>query len=71
EHPRTKLHFHYTPIFYQLLQSLRQMPLPPYIKQHLHHRQPYQTLYSKHLPSPPPPTPPLHFTNHLLHPLKQ
>ncbi|WP_420359605.1 S-adenosylmethionine:tRNA ribosyltransferase-isomerase, partial [Bacillus altitudinis] len=40
------------------------------MKHHLHHPHPYQTLYSKHLPSPPPPTPPLHFTNQLLHPLK-
>ncbi|MBP5159687.1 MAG: tRNA preQ1(34) S-adenosylmethionine ribosyltransferase-isomerase QueA [Lachnospiraceae bacterium] len=53
-------------IFEEILDSLGQMPLPPYITQKLEDRDRYQTVYAKHSGSAAAPTAGLHFTNELL-----
>ncbi|OLS01667.1 tRNA preQ1(34) S-adenosylmethionine ribosyltransferase-isomerase QueA [Tissierella creatinophila] len=58
--------FHYDGIFEEVLDSLGEMPLPPYIKEKLSDKERYQTVYSKHLGSAAAPTAGLHFTNELL-----
>jgi S-adenosylmethionine:tRNA ribosyltransferase-isomerase len=62
--------FIYTGIFYEILDKLGQMPLPPYITEKLEDRERYQTVYSKVLGSAAAPTAGLHFTNELLEKLK-
>lgn len=58
--------FKYNGIFYNLLDEIGQMPLPPYIKEKLEDRERYQTIYSKELGSAAAPTAGLHFTDELL-----
>lgn len=60
------LHFHYDGIFLEILDQLGKMPLPPYIKEELHDRERYQTVYSRELGSAAAPTAGLHFTPELL-----
>lgn len=60
------LRFTYKGIFNEILDSLGQMPLPPYIKEKLDDRERYQTVYSKHEGSAAAPTAGLHFTRDLL-----
>lgn len=61
------LHFNYEGAnFYELLDELGQMPLPPYIKEELKDRERYQTVYSRELGSAAAPTAGLHFTPELL-----
>lgn len=60
------LRFSYQGIFNEILDSLGQMPLPPYIKEKLDDRERYQTVYSKHEGSAAAPTAGLHFTQELL-----
>lgn len=58
--------FHYQGIFYEILDQLGEMPLPPYIHEKLQDRDRYQTVYSKELGSAAAPTAGLHFTPELL-----
>ncbi|MBW8348231.1 tRNA preQ1(34) S-adenosylmethionine ribosyltransferase-isomerase QueA [Bacillus sp. IITD106] len=60
------LEFHYEGIFYEILESLGKMPLPPYIKEQLEDQDRYQTVYAKERGSAAAPTAGLHFTKELL-----
>lgn len=55
---------------YNALDKIGQMPLPPYIKEHLEDKERYQTVYSKPLGSAAAPTAGLHFTEELLEKIK-
>ncbi|MEG2253342.1 MAG: S-adenosylmethionine:tRNA ribosyltransferase-isomerase, partial [Clostridia bacterium] len=61
-----KVRFHYQGVFEELLDKLGQMPLPPYIHQHLQDQTRYQTVYAKEEGSAAAPTAGLHFTPALL-----
>ena len=50
----------------EVLESLGEMPLPPYIKEKLDDPEMYQTVYSKEVGSAAAPTAGLHFTEELL-----
>lgn len=58
--------FRYEGIFYEVLEALGEMPLPPYIKEQLEDRDRYQTVYAKDMGSAAAPTAGLHFTEELL-----
>jgi len=58
--------FEYEGIFFEVLERLGKMPLPPYIKEELHSQERYQTVYSREVGSAAAPTAGLHFTNELL-----
>lgn len=58
--------FDYEGIFLEILESLGEMPLPPYIKEKLENPEMYQTVYSKEVGSAAAPTAGLHFTEELL-----
>ncbi|NFT06073.1 MULTISPECIES: tRNA preQ1(34) S-adenosylmethionine ribosyltransferase-isomerase QueA [unclassified Clostridium] len=62
--------FYYEGIFEEVLDSLGEMPLPPYIHERLEDRERYQTVYSKENGSAAAPTAGLHFTQELLHKIK-
>lgn len=58
--------FSYDGLFENILDKLGEMPLPPYITEHLDDRERYQTVYSRHEGSAAAPTAGLHFTPELL-----
>lgn len=58
--------FTYEGIFYEILDKLGTMPLPPYIKTKLEDQSMYQTVYAKNIGSAAAPTAGLHFTKELL-----
>ena len=58
--------FTYQGVFYEILDQLGEMPLPPYITEKLENPERYQTVYNKHKGSAAAPTAGLHFTNELL-----
>lgn len=58
--------FSYEGIFLEVLESLGEMPLPPYIHEKLEDRDRYQTVYAKENGSAAAPTAGLHFTEELL-----
>jgi S-adenosylmethionine:tRNA ribosyltransferase-isomerase len=58
--------FEYKGIFYEILDKLGSMPLPPYIKEKLKDKERYQTVYAKNIGSSAAPTAGLHFTKELL-----
>lgn len=58
--------FIYDGIFYEILDKLGSMPLPPYIKEKLTDKDRYQTVYAKNIGSSAAPTAGLHFTKELL-----
>lgn len=58
--------FIYDGIFYEILDKLGTMPLPPYIKTKLEDQSMYQTVYAKNIGSAAAPTAGLHFTKELL-----
>lgn len=58
--------FEYDGNFFNILDQIGQMPLPPYITEKLENGERYQTVYSKTLGSAAAPTAGLHFTNELL-----
>lgn len=62
--------FFYDGIFEEVLDSLGEMPLPPYIHERLEDRERYQTVYSKENGSAAAPTAGLHFTKELLQEIK-
>lgn len=56
--------------FYETLDKIGQMPLPPYIHEKLKDKERYQTVYSRELGSAAAPTAGLHFTKELLQKVK-
>ena len=60
------MNFEYDGIFYEILDKLGNMPLPPYIKEKLEDKNRYQTVYAKNIGSSAAPTAGLHFTKELL-----
>ena len=71
EHGGRVFRFQYEGIFYEVLDELGEMPLPPYIKEQLDERDRYQTVYAKEKGSAAAPTAGLHFTEELLEQIKQ
>ncbi len=65
------IEFEYDGIFEEVLDSLGEMPLPPYIHERLEDRERYQTVYSKEKGSAAAPTAGLHFTEELLKEIKE
>ena len=57
--------------FFECLDEVGQMPLPPYIKEKLEDKERYQTVYSKELGSAAAPTAGLHFTPEMLSELEK
>jgi len=70
EHGGRILDFEYNGIFYEVLEELGEMPLPPYIKEQLPEKDRYQTVYAKEEGSAAAPTAGLHFTEELLEEIK-
>lgn len=66
DHGGRIVEFSYDGIFLEVLESLGEMPLPPYIHEKLEDRDRYQTVYAKENGSAAAPTAGLHFTNELL-----
>ena len=64
------IEFEYDGIFEEVLDSLGEMPLPPYIHERLEDSERYQTVYSKEKGSAAAPTAGLHFTEELLEQIK-
>lgn len=62
--------FYYNGIWEEILESLGEMPLPPYIKEKLKNKDRYQTVYAKEEGSVAAPTAGLHFTDDLLDKIK-
>lgn len=60
------IEFHYDGIFMEILESLGETPLPPYIKEKLDDPDRYQTVYAKENGSAAAPTAGLHWTKDLL-----
>ncbi len=57
--------------FYEVLDEIGQMPLPPYITHKLEDKERYQTVYSKEIGSSAAPTAGLHFTKEMLEGIKK
>lgn len=60
------IRFCYDGIFYEILEQLGSMPLPPYIHEQLEEKERYQTVYAKERGSAAAPTAGLHFTREYL-----
>lgn len=60
------IEFSYEGVFLEVLESLGEMPLPPYIKERLEDKERYQTVYAKENGSAAAPTAGLHFTGELM-----
>lgn len=71
DHGGRLLKFSYDGIFYEILDELGQMPLPPYIKEQLPKKERYQTVYAREKGSAAAPTAGLHFTRELLNDIQQ
>lgn len=70
EHGGRIIEFKYDGIFLEILESLGEMPLPPYIKERLDDPDRYQTVYAEENGSAATPTAGLHFTKELLEEIK-
>ncbi|WP_243290675.1 tRNA preQ1(34) S-adenosylmethionine ribosyltransferase-isomerase QueA [Bacillus sp. FJAT-47783] len=70
EHGGRLMKFTYEGIFLEVLESLGEMPLPPYIKEQLDDQERYQTVFSRESGSAAAPTAGLHFTEQILQELK-
>jgi S-adenosylmethionine:tRNA ribosyltransferase-isomerase len=66
ENGNRKVKFEYDGVFEAVLDSLGEMPLPPYITEKLEDKERYQTVYSREVGSAAAPTAGLHFTKELL-----
>ena len=64
------IEFSYEGVFLEVLESLGEMPLPPYIKERLEDKERYQTVYAKENGSAAAPTAGLHFTEELMHQIR-
>lgn len=71
DHGGRILDFQYDGIFYEVLDQLGEMPLPPYIKEQLEDRDRYQTVYARENGSAAAPTAGLHFTEALLQEIRE
>lgn len=65
------LKFEWEGVFFDVLDKVGQMPLPPYIKERLEDKERYQTVYSKEIGSAAAPTAGLHFTPELLDKIRE
>jgi S-adenosylmethionine:tRNA ribosyltransferase-isomerase len=65
------IQFHFQGVFLEVLESLGEIPLPPYIKEHLTDKERYQTVYAKVPGSAAAPTAGFHFTADLFETLVQ
>ena len=63
--------FEFDGVWEEILDSLGEMPLPPYIKEKLEDKNRYQTVYSKIEGSAAAPTAGLHFTDELIEKLRE
>ena len=70
DHGGRIIEFKYDGIFLEILESLGEMPLPPYIKERLDDPDRYQTVYAEENGSAAAPTAGLHFTKELLEEIK-
>jgi S-adenosylmethionine:tRNA ribosyltransferase-isomerase len=70
DHGGRTFEFKYNGIFYEILEQLGEMPLPPYIREKLEDKDRYQTVYAKERGSAAAPTAGLHFTEELLEQVK-
>lgn len=70
DHGGRILDFQYEGIFYEVLDQLGEMPLPPYIKEQLDDKDRYQTVFARERGSAAAPTAGLHFTEELLEEIK-
>lgn len=70
EHGGRAFKFSYDGIFYEILEKLGEMPLPPYIREKLEDQDRYQTVYARERGSAAAPTAGLHFTEELLEQIK-
>ncbi|WP_431027323.1 tRNA preQ1(34) S-adenosylmethionine ribosyltransferase-isomerase QueA [Lysinibacillus sp. LZ02] len=70
EHGGRTFTFEYDGIFYEILDQLGEMPLPPYIREKLDDQDRYQTVYARERGSAAAPTAGLHFTEDLLEQIK-
>jgi len=66
KHGGRTLCFQYDGIFYEVLDQLGEMPLPPYIREQLDDKERYQTVFAREIGSAAAPTAGLHFTEQLL-----
>ncbi|MDQ0481464.1 S-adenosylmethionine:tRNA ribosyltransferase-isomerase [Alkalihalobacillus hemicentroti] len=66
EHGGRVLEFKYDGVFYEVLDQLGEMPLPPYITETLDDQERYQTVFAKNRGSAAAPTAGLHFTEEML-----
>jgi S-adenosylmethionine:tRNA ribosyltransferase-isomerase len=66
-----RVKFDYEGIFEEILDTIGQMPLPPYIKEKLEEQGRYQTVYAQHTGSAAAPTAGLHFTDLVFEDLKR
>ena len=66
EEGKRLVHFEYEGIWEEILDTLGEMPLPPYITHKLEDKNRYQTVYARYEGSAAAPTAGLHFTNELL-----
>ena len=66
DHGGRMFKFSYDGIFYEILDQLGEMPLPPYIREKLDDQDRYQTVFAKERGSAAAPTAGLHFTDELL-----
>jgi len=71
DHGGRMIRFSYEGIFLENLETLGEMPLPPYIKEKLDDPERYQTVYAKENGSAAAPTAGLHFTQKLLEKIQQ
>lgn len=71
DHGGRIMEFEYEGIFYEVLDELGHMPLPPYIKEQLEEKDRYQTVYARERGSAAAPTAGLHFTEALLEEIKE
>ncbi|WP_173106964.1 tRNA preQ1(34) S-adenosylmethionine ribosyltransferase-isomerase QueA [Bacillus sp. KH172YL63] len=71
EHGGRILEFQYEGIFYEVLDELGEMPLPPYIRERLEEQDRYQTVFARERGSAAAPTAGLHFTEELLDELRE
>ena len=65
------IEFLYEGVFLEVLESLGEMPLPPYIKERLEDKERYQTVYAKENGSAAAPTAGLHFTEELMQKIRE